>query len=169
MSTAYSVSVPAHAQHPALLPSCTPCRSCSAANQVGPALPLNPVVALAFYGVNEIGRCMEDPFSWDEPCHDLSGAGWRIYRENLQIPKRTRRTPKTTNDSTETDTRPSGFEPRAIDQPAAKNRRLSKGARVSAADLFRRAVVRRAARRGGVARERRRGGVRARRSRRRGG
>jgi|AntAceMinimDraft_1070359.scaffolds.fasta_scaffold59351_2 hypothetical protein len=43
------------------------------------------VVALAFYGVNEIGRCMEDPFSWDEPCHDLSGVGWRIYRENLQI------------------------------------------------------------------------------------
>jgi hypothetical protein len=112
------------------------------------------VVALAFYGVNEIGRCMEvgpggicfffcpdslrstpqiqpimlglcpimhnyadwfpkdvqvkfpicplcqmmpeysawpymeDPFSWDEPCHDLSGTGWRIYRENLQIHER---------------------------------------------------------------------------------
>mmetsp|Transcript_3703 Transcript_3703/g.8885 ORF Transcript_3703/g.8885 Transcript_3703/m.8885 type:complete len:159 (+) Transcript_3703:489-965(+) len=43
------------------------------------------VVALAFYGVNEIGRCMEDPFSWEEPSHDLSGNGWRIYRENLQI------------------------------------------------------------------------------------
>ena len=33
------------------------------------------VVALAFYGVNEIGRCMEDPFSWEDPCHDLSGSG----------------------------------------------------------------------------------------------
>ena len=33
------------------------------------------VVALAFYGVNEIGRCMEDPYSWEAPCHDLSGAG----------------------------------------------------------------------------------------------
>ena len=43
------------------------------------------VVALAFYGVNEIGRCMEDPFSWEDPCHDLSGVGWRIYRETLQI------------------------------------------------------------------------------------
>ena len=43
------------------------------------------VVALAFYGVNEIGRCMEDPFSWEEPCHDLSAAGWRSYRENAQI------------------------------------------------------------------------------------
>ena len=31
------------------------------------------VVALAFYGVNEIGRCMEDPYTWREPCHDLSG------------------------------------------------------------------------------------------------
>ena len=43
------------------------------------------VVALAFYGVNEIGRCMEDPFSWEEPCHDLSAVGWRSYRENAQI------------------------------------------------------------------------------------
>ena len=43
------------------------------------------VVALAFYGVNEIGRCMEDPFSWEEPCHDLSAVGWRSYRENAQL------------------------------------------------------------------------------------
>ena len=43
------------------------------------------VVALAFYGVNEIGRCMEDPFSWEEPCHDLSAVGWRSYRENAQV------------------------------------------------------------------------------------
>ena len=43
------------------------------------------VVALAFYGVNEIGRCMEDPYSWEDPCHDLSGVGWRIYTETLQI------------------------------------------------------------------------------------
>ena len=43
------------------------------------------VIALAFFGVNEIGRCMEDPFSWNEPCHDISGNGWRIYRENLQV------------------------------------------------------------------------------------
>ena len=42
------------------------------------------VVALAFYGVNEIGRCMEDPYSWEAPCHDLSGNGWRMYRENMQ-------------------------------------------------------------------------------------
>ena len=51
--------------------------------QVGHAFP-SAVVALA-YGVNEIGRCMEDPFSWEEPCHDLSAAGWRSYRENAQI------------------------------------------------------------------------------------
>ena len=43
------------------------------------------VVALAFYGVNEIGRCMEDPYSWEDPCHDLSGVGWRIYTETLQM------------------------------------------------------------------------------------
>ena len=43
------------------------------------------VVALAFYGVNAIGACMEDPFSWEEPCHDLSAVGWRVYRENAQI------------------------------------------------------------------------------------
>ena len=43
------------------------------------------IVALAFYGVNEIGQCMEDPFGWEEPNHDLTALGWRIYRENLKI------------------------------------------------------------------------------------
>ncbi len=28
---------------------------------------------------------MEDPFSWEAPCHDLSGVGWRACRENAQI------------------------------------------------------------------------------------
>lgn len=113
------------------------------------------VVALAFYGVNEIGRCMEDPFSWDEPCHDLSGAGWRIYRENLQIHEKAdeahaedrerfegTRTKTRTRTPTDQDSNPRAKDP-ADDRvhPAAKDRRLSKGARVSAADLFRRAVV----------------------------
>ena len=101
------------------------------------------VVALAFYGVNEIGRCMEDPFSWDEPCHDLSGAGWRIYRENLQIHEKADEAHAEDHERLDRDRHSTvpDSNPRAIDQPAAKNRRLSKGARVSAADLFRRAVV----------------------------
>lgn len=40
------------------------------------------VIALAFYGVNELGRALEDPFGWKEPNHDLTQVGWRIYREN---------------------------------------------------------------------------------------
>mmetsp|Transcript_30067 Transcript_30067/g.97866 ORF Transcript_30067/g.97866 Transcript_30067/m.97866 type:complete len:2075 (-) Transcript_30067:133-6357(-) len=43
------------------------------------------IISLGYYGINEIGRCMEDPFSWEEPCHDISGIGWRIYRENTQL------------------------------------------------------------------------------------
>ena len=101
------------------------------------------VVALAFYGVNEIGRCMEDPFSWDEPCHDLSGAGWRIYRENLQIHENADEAHAEDHERLDRDlysTVPDS-NPRAMDPPAAKHRRTSEGARVSAADLFRRAVV----------------------------
>mmetsp|Transcript_11357 Transcript_11357/g.13423 ORF Transcript_11357/g.13423 Transcript_11357/m.13423 type:complete len:2088 (+) Transcript_11357:378-6641(+) len=43
------------------------------------------IVTLAFYGINEVGRVMQDPFDWDEPCHDLTAVGWRVFRENLQI------------------------------------------------------------------------------------
>ena len=101
------------------------------------------VVALAFYGVNEIGRCMEDPFSWTSRARDLSGAGWRIYRENLQIHEKADEAHAEDHERLDRDRHSTvpDSNPRAIDQPAAKNRRLSKGARVSAADLFRRAVV----------------------------
>lgn len=43
------------------------------------------MVALAYYGVNAIGRCMEDPFNWEEPNHDLTSIGWRIYKENMKL------------------------------------------------------------------------------------
>merc|ERR1712046_555366 len=43
------------------------------------------VLALAFYGVNEIATATEDPFNWVEPFHDISGFGTRIFHEVLAI------------------------------------------------------------------------------------
>ena len=43
------------------------------------------IVAIAFYGVAEVARSIEDPYSWIKPCHDLSGVGWRLYSETLQL------------------------------------------------------------------------------------
>lgn len=43
------------------------------------------IIALSFYGVNAIGKSMEDPFNWEPPCHDLTMVGWRIYRENTAL------------------------------------------------------------------------------------
>jgi len=57
------------------------------------------VVALTYYGVSEISRCMEDPFTWEEPCHDLTGEGWRIYRENTQLHEKVDRMEKEETDA----------------------------------------------------------------------
>jgi predicted membrane chloride channel (bestrophin family) len=43
------------------------------------------IVAVAFYGVAEVARSIEDPYSWEQPCHDLSGVGWRLYVESLEL------------------------------------------------------------------------------------
>ena len=43
------------------------------------------IVAIGFYGINEMGKLIQDPFNWQQPCHDLSGLGLRIYKENLKI------------------------------------------------------------------------------------
>ena len=43
------------------------------------------IVTLGFYGINQIGISLEDPFSWIEPRHDMSSVGNRIMKENLQI------------------------------------------------------------------------------------
>ena len=43
------------------------------------------ILSMGFYGLNEIGRALQDPFSWEEPMHDLSSIGWRVYRENLAL------------------------------------------------------------------------------------
>ena len=32
-----------------------------------------------------MGKLIHDPFNWQQPCHDLSGVGLRIYRENLKV------------------------------------------------------------------------------------
>ena len=39
------------------------------------------IVAIAFYGVAEVARSIEDPYSWVKPCHDLSGVGWGSTRD----------------------------------------------------------------------------------------
>ena len=51
---------------------------------------LSPVPELhrgggVFYGVAEVARSIEDPYSWEQPCHDLSGVGWRLYVESLEL------------------------------------------------------------------------------------
>ena len=33
----------------------------------------------------EVARSIEDPYSWIKPCHDLTGVGWRLYSESLQL------------------------------------------------------------------------------------
>lgn len=43
------------------------------------------IVAISFYGVAEVARSIEDPYSWVKPCHDLTGVGWRLYAESLQL------------------------------------------------------------------------------------
>ena len=43
------------------------------------------IVTIGFYGINEMGKLLQDPFNWQQPCHDLSGLGLRMYRENLKI------------------------------------------------------------------------------------
>ena len=43
------------------------------------------MTAISFYGVSEVARSIEDPYSWDKPCHDLTGSGWRVYCEALQL------------------------------------------------------------------------------------
>ena len=43
------------------------------------------IVAISFYGVAEVARSIEDPYSWTKPCHDLTGTGWRLYSESLQL------------------------------------------------------------------------------------
>ena len=37
------------------------------------------IVAISFYGIAEVARSIEDPFSWVEPCHDLTGKATLDY------------------------------------------------------------------------------------------
>jgi len=46
------------------------------------------LLAMAFYGINVIGEVIERPFNWQEPNHDLTGVGLRIWRECVQIHRR---------------------------------------------------------------------------------
>jgi putative membrane protein len=43
------------------------------------------IVAVAFYGVAEVARSIEDPYTWEQPSHDLSHVGWRLYVESLEL------------------------------------------------------------------------------------
>ena len=43
------------------------------------------IVAVGFYGVNEIGKLIQDPFDWRQPCHDLSGMGRRAGRRTCVL------------------------------------------------------------------------------------
>ena len=46
------------------------------------------LLAMAFYGINSIGEVIERPFNWQEPNHDLTGVGLRVWRECVQIHRR---------------------------------------------------------------------------------
>ena len=91
------------------------------------------VVALAFYGVNEIGRCMEDPYSWEDPCHDLSGVGWRIYTETLQIHQKADEAHREAEDVHE--------ETSALESRVADSSELESRARLSTSEQIQRALA----------------------------
>ena len=57
--------------------------TCTATKRLSP-IP-SCIVAISFYGVAEVARSIEDPYSWVKPCHDLTGVGWRLYSESLQL------------------------------------------------------------------------------------
>jgi hypothetical protein len=42
------------------------------------------IVAVGFYGINEMGKSIQDPFNWQQPCHDLSGLGGALQVDPIK-------------------------------------------------------------------------------------